>query len=270
MLKINIGGVPEHFNYPWIKCIEVNAFRNIADVNWKDCLGGTGEMADDLEEGKIDLAIMLTEGSIKEIESGKPFKIIQKYIETPLLWGIHVDANSSFETIADIKEKTAAISRFNSGSHLMTYVLAENNSWNLNAINFKICKNLNGAIKALKAKTADFLLWERYTTKPFVDNGDLKHIGNCPTPWPCFVIVSRIDFYKNNSKEINEILKVINSETITVKNNPKLPEILAERYQLKLKDVKDWLSKTEWSQDSLNAEVMNSLKDKLKEFDILS
>lgn len=269
MLNINLGGVPEHFNYPWLKCIENKAFQEIANVNWKNYPGGTGEMANALENQNIDLAIMLTEGSIKEIESGKKFKIIQKYIESPLLWGIHVDANSSYKTLDDIKEKTAAISRFNSGSHLMTYVLAKNKLWNLEAVNFKVCENLDGAINALQHKYADFLLWERYTTKPYVDQGHLKYLGNCPTPWPCFVIVSRVEFYNKYPEEIHKVLKIINSETSNIKSDSKLPEILAKRYQIKLKDAKDWLSKTEWSQEKLKSKNYLTYRALLKNFGIL-
>lgn len=269
MLDIIIGGVPEHFNYPWLKCIEHHAFDQIANVSWKDCLGGTGEMANALEKKEIDLAIMLTEGSIKEIESGKNFKIIQKYIETPLLWGVHVDAKSPYKNLDDIREKKAAISRFNSGSHLMTYVLANNNSWNLNNLEFEVCKNLNGAIHALENKSADFLLWERYTTKPYVDKRTLRHLGNCPTPWPCFVIVCRDEFYRNHTEKIDEILGIINTETQNIKTDSKLPEILAQRYQIKLKDAEDWLSRTEWSQQKLKEENYSKYKALLRNFGIL-
>ena len=139
MFKVKVGGVPEHFNYPWIDCIEKDVFKKAGfDVEWYDCPGGTGEMSTSLENESIDIAIMLTEGSLKKIKTGKKFKIIQKYIESPLLWGIHVNAKSSYQKIKDLEGKTAAISRFNSGSHLMTYVLAEQQSWNLNQIDFRI------------------------------------------------------------------------------------------------------------------------------------
>ena len=29
-------------------------------------------------------------------------------------------------------------------------------------------------------------MWERFTTKPFVDSGELKAVDGVPTPWPCF------------------------------------------------------------------------------------
>ena len=270
MLQVNIGGVPEHFNYPWLKCIENNAFQKVAEVKWKDYKGGTGEMAEALEQKDIDIAIMLTEGCIKEIESGKDFKIIQKYIETPLLWGIHVDADSHFKSIADLKSKTAAISRYNSGSHLMTYVLAERESWDLETLKFKVCHNLDGAIKKMKNQQADYLLWERFTTKPYVDQQTLRHLGDCPTPWPCFVIVARHKFYKKHQVEIDKILGILNNETKNIKKIENISTILSERYNIKNKDVEQWLKKTEWSQSPVKPDTIKDLKSKLKSFNIIS
>jgi len=270
MLKIKIGGVPEHFNYPWLKCIEDKAFLNVANVEWNDYPGGTGEMAEALEKSHIDLAIMLTEGSIKQKESGKDFKIIQKYIESPLLWGVHVDAGSPYKTIEELEGKTAAISRYNSGSHLMTYVLAERESWDLKALKFNVCHNLNAAIQAMKNLQADFLLWERFTTKPYVDNNTLKHLGNCPTPWPCFVIVTRDGFYNKHQKTIDKVLSILNSETQNLKQNDKLTDILANRYKLEREDVKSWLHQTQWSQSPVKAQTISALKTKLKRYSIIS
>ncbi len=270
MLKIKVGGVPEHFNYPWLKCIEKNKFQNVANVEWLDCLGGTGEMADALENGNIDLAIMLTEGSIKQIESGKPFKIIQKYIETPLVWGIHTSANETFSKVSDLEKKTAAISRYNSGSHLMTHVLADRESWDLSSLNFKVCHNLEGAINALNNQNADYLLWERFTTKPYVDNNILKHLGDCLTPWPCFVIVVRDNFYRTNQVVIDSILEVLNNQTKKLKQNPKLSEILSQRYKLKKVDTDNWLNQTQWSQSSIKSDTIQELKTKLMRYNIIS
>lgn len=270
MFKIKVGGVPEHFNYPWLKCIESNLFKNVnLDVEWHNCPGGTGEMAKALHKKEIDLAVMLTEGSLKEIESGKNFKIVQKYIESPLLWGIHVDAKSPYKNIKDLKEKTAAISQFNSGSHLMTYVLAEQQSWDLNQLKFKICKTLDGAIEALRNQEADFLLWERFTTKPYVDNKILRHLGNCSTPWPCFVVVTRNNYYIEYQDDIYKLLNVLNKQTSDLKQNDNLSQILSQKYDINKEDVKQWLSKTEWSNSRIKPETIEYLKLKLKKYNII-
>lgn len=271
MKDIIVGGVPEHFNYPWISCIEQNAFKNIdAKVFWKNCPGGTGEMISDLKNEKIHLAVMLTEGSINEIESGTSFKILQKYVETPLIWGVYVNADSNFKKIEDLNGKTAAISRFKSGSHLMTYVLAQTYNWNFKDITFKECTHLQGAFKSLKAHTSDYLLWESFTTKPHLEAHNLRHIGNCPTPWPCFVIVCNQNFYNSNITAVSGVLKVLNSKTKSVKTEPDLNKQLSARYNLEASDIQAWLKLTEWSQEALNQEVYDSILTKIKNFRIIS
>ena len=102
-----------------------------------------------LRTGEVDIAIVLTEGIIKDIAAGNPSKIVQTYIETPLIWGIHVSATSSFQKTEDLEHATIAISRFGSGSHLMAIVNAHQQGWNIEKLQFKVVGNLQGGIDAL-------------------------------------------------------------------------------------------------------------------------
>ena len=139
MKTVTIGGVPEHFNLAWYLTLKNGEYKNKGiNLRWKDYFGGTGEMTKALRNGEIDLAVILTEGIIQDIIAGNPSKIVQTFVETPLVWGIHVAHNSDYKTLEELKGKTAAISRFGSGSHLMAYVNAQNNSWDLKeALNFE-------------------------------------------------------------------------------------------------------------------------------------
>ena len=93
MKEVNIIGVPEHFNLPWHLAIEEGAFEDRGIVlQWTDIPEGTGRMCKMLANGETDLAIILTEGITKSIVEGNPSKIVQEYIASPLLWGIHVAA----------------------------------------------------------------------------------------------------------------------------------------------------------------------------------
>ena len=185
MQTIKIGGVPEHFNYPWHQAIKKGAFKAVGiDLQWQDFPGGTGEMSDAIAKQEIDLAIMLTEGSVKKICDGLDLRIVQKYVDSPLLWGIYVKYNSEIETIEELENKTAAISREGSGSHLMAYVNAKNENWDTQNLNFQIAHHLDGAVEAIQQNEADYFMWEHFTTKPLVDNKIFKHINDCPTPCP--------------------------------------------------------------------------------------
>lgn len=39
--------------------------------------------------------------------------------------------------------------------------------------------------------SADFFMWEHFTTKAYWDNGELKRIGEIYTPWPSWMIAAR-------------------------------------------------------------------------------
>ncbi len=272
MIKVNIGGVPEHFNLPWGLTINNGEFaeQNI-DLKWRDYPGGTGAMCKALREKEIDIAVILTEGIIKDIIDGNPSKIVQTYIETPLIWGIHVAANSPYKTINDLKGTKAAISRYGSGSHLMAYINAENNNWDLKTdLDFKIIDNLDGAVIGLQSGIADYFLWERFTTKPLVDNGTFRHIGNCPSPWPCFVIAVRNDFIESNRAELKSILNIINRTTSEFKDIPSIDKTIANSYLQKIEDVREWLKLTEWSQKLIDKATVLKTQQELFSLNIIT
>lgn len=265
MKKVNIGGVPEHFNLAWYLTLKNGEYKKKGiDLRWKDYPEGTGAMCKALRNKDIDIAVILTEGIIKDIIAGNPSKIVQTFVQTPLLWGIHVAKNSPYKTLEDLKGTKAAISRYGSGSHLMAYINAENNHWDLkNDLNFEVINDLDGAIKSLTSGTADYFMWEKFTTKPLVDNGTFRRIGTCPTPWPCFVIAVREDFIASNKAELKTILEIINNTTAEFKHIPSIDRTLANRYDQQLEDVQEWLSITEWSQKLTDKKIVMHVQKQL-------
>jgi sulfonate transport system substrate-binding protein len=271
MTDLKVGGVPEHFNYPWYLTLKNKEYtqENI-NLRWQDFPGGTGEMCKALRSGEVDIAIVLTEGIIKDIAEGNPSKIVQTFVKSPLIWGIHVAAKSKFKSIKDLEHAVIAISRFGSGSHLMAIVNAFNQGWNVETLKFKVIDNLQGGIDALKNGTADYFMWERFTTKPLVDNGTFRRIGNCPTPWPCFVIAVRNEILENHYTEIKEVLDIINQQTKDFKNIENIDKILAKRYEQKLEDIQKWLKITEWNDGKpITKNLITRIQNKMVRFNVI-
>jgi ABC-type nitrate/sulfonate/bicarbonate transport system substrate-binding protein len=271
MKTITIGGVPEHFNLAWYLTLKNGEYKS-KDINlrWKDYYGGTGAMCKALRNEEIDLAVVLTEGIITDIIEGNKSRIIQTFVKSPLIWGIHVAHDSPYKSLDDLKGKKAAISRFGSGSHLMAYINAENNHWDLEKdLQFELVGNLEGAVEGLTSKKADYFLWEKFTTKPIVDSGVFRRIGNCPSPWPCFVIAGREEFLHNNPDEVKTILEIINNTTIDFKSIPSIDRTISNRYDQKLEDVQEWLSLTEWSQELIDEKTIMNVQDKLLALNII-
>lgn len=264
MTTIKIAGVPEHFNLPWQLSIEKGEFiANEIDLQWTDVPEGTGKLCQMLRNGQTDIAVILTEGIIKDIIAGNKSKIVQIYVESPLIWGIHVAANSNYQTISDLENTKVAISRLGSGSQLMAYVNANNQGWNTENLQFEIINTIDGAVEALTNGTADYFMWERFMTKPLVDKGIFRRIGDCPTPWPCFVIAVRDEILEKDTKIISKILEIINARTATFKEISTIDSILANKYHQKIEDIQEWLTLTNWSQKQITEEQLDSIHNQL-------
>jgi len=270
MVTIKIAGVPEHFNFPWHLCLANGEFEfeNI-NLQWTNVPEGTGKMCQMLRDGQCDIAVILTEGIVKDILSGNPSKIVQLYVESPLIWGIHVGAHSKYQQLSDLKNTKAAISRLGSGSQLMAYVNAGNQNWATDEFQFEIVNTIDGAVEALKNGTADYFMWEKFMTKPLVDQGIFRRIADCPTPWPCFVIAVRDEIIESQPEVIEKILKIINKKTSGFKDISNIDNILAEKFHQQLPDIQNWLSVTEWSQKLPEEKMLNKVQNQLFELGII-
>jgi len=270
MKTIKIAGVPEHFNLPWHLCIENGEFEEVGiDLQWTDVPEGTGKMCQLLRDNETDIAVILTEGIVKDIVGGNPSSIVQTYVESPLIWGIHVAAESQHQTLSDLENTKVAISRYGSGSHLMAYVNAQNQQWHTENLQFEVVNTIDGAVEALTHGKADYFMWERFMTQPLVDKGVFRRVADCPTPWPCFVIAVRNEFLESNRQTIALLLEIINNTTIEFKEIPSIDRTLATKYNQKLEDIQTWLSLTKWAQKPLEEKVLNKIQNQLFDLKII-
>lgn len=270
MTTIRVGGVPEHFNLPWHLCIEEGDFEyEHIKLEWREFPDGTGAMNKALRNGEIDVAIILTEGIIKDITAGNPSKIIQTYIDSPLVWGIHVDKNSAFKKMEDLRGTKAAISREGSGSQLMAYVNAKEMGWDPGTLEFEVVGDIDGAVQALHRDTAQYFMWELFTTKPLVDKDVFRRIGECPTLWPCFLVAAREDFIKEHEHALAKMLGVVNAKSASFKEIPEIEQVLANRYGQKREDIVTWLDSTSWSQHQFTDEELHLVQETLLELNLI-
>lgn len=246
--KIRLGGVPEHFNLPVHLAKEKGSFEKRGiNLEWTTFDGGTGQMTAALRNNEIDACILLTEGIIKDIANGNPSKIVSVYVNSPLTWGIHTGVDNPLQNHSEIYSKKYAISRFGSGSHLMPIVDATSNSQKISKEQFVIINNLNGALDALKNGETDVFYWEKFTTKPYVDQGKLRRIGEYVTPWPCFVIAVRNEILDESPEAIIRMLRVIHDECDAFMYNEHAIDLVSDRYDLTKTDTERWFNSTEWA-----------------------
>lgn len=140
-------------------------------------------MCNGLKDGSLDVAVVLTEGIVKEIIAGdsafKP-RLVATYVDAPLTWGIFVSPTSDIQSVDDLRGKVIGISRYGSGSHLMSFVLADQKEWNIEQgdLKFEIANNIDGLVEGIHTSKFHAFMWEQFMTKPYVDQGKLKKVGS--------------------------------------------------------------------------------------------
>jgi ABC-type nitrate/sulfonate/bicarbonate transport system substrate-binding protein len=245
---LRIGGVPEHFNLPWrLLLADGGIERRVGfTVRWEDFPDGSGAMAAALREDRLDVAQLLCEGAVAGVAGGGGFKIVSLYTESPLIWGIHVPARSRLRAIEDVRGARYAISRRGSGSHLMSFVHAREQGWPTN-LNLVTVRNLQGAVDAFERDEADVFFWEKYMTKPLVDSGDFRRVGEFIAPWPAFVVCASSRALRDCGAEIVAILREALAAAARLAADRGAARMIAERYGLEVQDASQWLGHTRWA-----------------------
>ncbi|AFL85852.1 hypothetical protein Belba_3348 [Belliella baltica DSM 15883] len=263
MQKIRITGVPEHFNYPWLQVIEQQPFLDEGiELVWQEESRGSGAMNRALRDGSTDIALVLTESFIKDRIEGNPSRIIGFHIASPLIWGIHISARSPQSSLTELEDIPFLISRYGSGSHLMAFLLAQREGWASDKLKFEVIDNLDGAKKAFENPEPKMFLWEKYTTKPLVDAGQFKRVGEIPTPWPCFVIVVTEQILETHTEVLVRLRDMVYAFAAKMTQDKDFPATISKTYGIKEEDIKAWLKQTRWeTKNIIEAEnLVNTIK----------
>ncbi|KAL8830964.1 MAG: hypothetical protein Q9191_001144 [Dirinaria sp. TL-2023a] len=189
---LRIGYVPEHFSTPLY--FAKKHFGLSADL--LPFPSGTGHMVTSLQQNEIDIGIGLTEGWISALgkQEAPGFTLVGTYVETPLCWAISTGSQRDLNNTSMLEGKRIGVSRIGSGSYVMGFVLADFHSW-LRAPDqspFEVVplQTFTKLRDAVNDGTADFFMWEYFTSKRYYDNGAIKKIGEIYTPWSSWKIVA--------------------------------------------------------------------------------
>lgn len=243
---IKIGGVPEHFNLPWIQAFEQNKTHELgAELSWNFFPGGTGAMTLALHNGSLDVAILLTEGYMAAFQKGLKAKIIQCYIESPLQWGIYSNKKN---TIAFDNHTHIAISRKGSGSHLMPLIHAHQLGVELQENQFEVVHHLDDGIQSL-SKNCDYFYWEKWMTQPFVDKGMVKKVGEFSAPWSGFLVVASEKCIALHGNILLKMIEMIHQQVRVFIQSTESPQIIEKKFHLSQAEAQHWIEQQRWNLD---------------------
>ncbi len=250
MITIRVGGVPEHFNLPWHLAQHGRTFATHGiEMAWRDYPGGSGAMAHALRTGELDAALLLTEGAVAAVSDGVPLVIVSRFTDSPLVWGIHVPAASRFRRVDELSAARYAISRKGSGSHLMAIVHAKTQGWAAERLTLVTVGNVDGAVAAFAEDRADVFFWEKLMTKPLVDAGKFRRVGDFTAPWPAFVVCAARSLDDERRAGLVRAVELVLEEAGRLRARPDAAQLIANRYGLRAEDVSEWLETVRWSDE---------------------
>lgn len=248
LLTLRVAGVPEHFNLPWQLALEREAFaRAGVALRWTTVPEGTGRMCRMLRNGEVDMAMLVTEGAVRDILLGAPCRIVSSYVDSPLTWGVHVGAGTALHTAQDLVGARFAISRPNSGSHLVAMAYAQAHGWTPKEEDLVVVNDLNGALARMSAGEPLVFLWEKFTTAAYVRRGLLRRVDEYRPPWPCFVVVAREEVLAAHPEAVRATLRVVHEEARALLRRKRAPELVAERQAMALDDAREWFRTVRWN-----------------------
>jgi ABC-type nitrate/sulfonate/bicarbonate transport system substrate-binding protein len=267
---LRVGGVPEHFNLPWHLAAERRRFTDAGmDVRWIDQPEGTGQMVASLAHGSIDAIVALTEGVVAAVARGLEARIVGCYTDSPLQWGVHVASGSPVRNIAGLHGRRVAVSRPGSGSHLMAAVLAAQQGWGWDPDLIVPVGGIDALRAALAQGAADWFLWDRFMTSPYVETGELRRVGVVPTPWPAFVVAAPDSLDRSRRADLRHALAIAVREGRVLRADPDGPALVAERYGLAPDQALEWHASTTFDDRSIGAEELDAVRAALTDAAIL-
>lgn len=218
------------------------------NVKLVPCPSGTGQMITLLNEGSLDVCVALTEGLVAGLCRGATsYSLVGQYVSSPLVWGIFAGKDAKYNTVKDTAGTTVGISRFTSGSEIMARYLADKEGFK--EFDFKVLNNIDGLIGGVNDGSASMFMWETFTTKPFVDAGKVREIGQCPTPWPSWTIAKH---QSADSETIKEFLNALN-EAIAIfekgRSDGSSAKFIESHFEYKAEDVQGWLKTVTYPSD---------------------
>lgn len=215
---------------------------------------------------KIDVAVALTEALITGIAKGRlDYKLVGSYVRTSLNWAVITGTDpsaSKYNSIDDLKGTSIGISRVGSGSQIMASVMALQHGWGTGKgaeIEFKVndtFENLRDGVNGKEPYESSCFMWEWYTTKPFADSGEVRFIGNVPTPWPSWTIAASTNTALSPSDARSKILPQFLEklqESIRQFTNPEtrkrgeVRDFIVNHHGYKVEDVESWLETVRWA-----------------------
>lgn len=172
-------------------------------------------------------------------------------------------------------------SKIASGSYVMGFVLADTKDWLPNtsgksaqkAAPFDITpfQTFAKLREAVNDNTADFFMWEHFTSKRYYDNGEIKRIGEIYTPWPSWHIVASNEALQER-EQLEALLKKLNMGIEYFNNHhEEAVRYISTELDYSAEDANEWLGTVKFARNvqGVRLSVVDDTVKVLKKAEVL-
>lgn len=196
----------------------------------------------------------LTDALISGIAKGsKAYKLIGSYVTSPLNWAVVTGKSSPFNSVPDLKNTTIGISRPGSGSQTMAFVMALQQGWSPTALKFQANNDIKGLIDSVNTGSTSAFMWEWFTTKPWLDSGEVRFIGSVPTPWPSWLIAAHPSPERASKDAVRAFLNTLTGYVTRFDSdesrNSANVSFIQKTWGYPEADVKEWMNTVKYTND---------------------
>jgi hypothetical protein len=204
-------------------------------------------------------------------------------------WAISTGAKRDINGIADLKNGKIGVSRIGSGSYVMGFVLADTQSWLSSSSSkdpFEVVplNTFEALRKGVNKGTADFFMWEHFTSKRYYDNGEIKRIGEIYTPWSSWKIVAATCLLSApgsgsgsgdkaaSDPRLEELFEKLNQGTkYFVEHQDEAVEYISTALDYSQEDTREWLKTVEFASNvrGVDLSVIQKTSDVLRKAGVL-
>jgi ABC-type nitrate/sulfonate/bicarbonate transport system substrate-binding protein len=159
----------------------------------------------------------------------------------------------------------------------MGYVLADEQGWlspsSAPYADFVILQTFDKLRNAVNDGTADFFMWEHFTSKRYYDSGEIRKVGQIYTPWSSWKIVASTSSTQlNDDARLKDLFEKLDQGTKYFLDHPEeAVKYISTELDYSEEDAREWLKTVKFADSvaGVNPKVIENCISSLQKAGVL-
>lgn len=159
----------------------------------------------------------------------------------------------------------------------MGFVLADQQGWldtstSTQPFEFTPLQTFEKLRAGVNDSTADFFMWEHFTSKKYYDNGEIKRVGEIYTPWSSWKIVASTERVGGNDVRLEELFEKLDKGIrYFAGNREEAVNYISTKLDYSEKDAREWMKTVRFTEGTkgVDVKVIQKTVDTLKKAGVL-